>query len=569
MPGFLYINNNNNINIDIEIKSLNKNLVIDEMKHENIYLKRFTNNKFLNDKLFFQDNESIVVIDGVILNLSKLREDNEDNFSLVKRLYKKYGNDFFKYFKGEFSGLLYDKIEKKTIVYTNQIGSKNIFYYKNENCFIVSSELKVIVQVLKKLKIKYSINEFGCQCLLTYGYMLEDITLINEITKLTAGNYLTYKNRELEKINYFRLQNEPYLKEDKDEIIENLDKLFREAVRIQFNKDDEYNYKYIAPLSGGLDSRMTVMVANELGFNDCLNVTCSQNDYLDEKIAKKIASDINNKWLFFSLNNGNYLKNIDECLICNDGMALYSGSAHVLEMFKNINFRRYGIYHSGQIGDAVLGSFLSSPNKNKPSINDGAYSNLIIRNMENQLKEIIKNYDSEEIFKFYNRAFNGTFNGDWTINQFTESASPFCDIDFLQYALRIPPKYKYKEKIYIEWILKKYPNIAKYKWERTGIKPTLFNNKVRIYAYSEKMIRKIFVKKQRSMNPFDDWYKENTQLKTYVNQYLIDNIQLLSSYPDLLNNCNYLIEKGSLIEKTQVMTLLGAIKLFIKDELPS
>lgn len=565
MPGFLYIYNINKVNINIkdniQINSLNKNLVIDEISCGNIYIKRFTNNKFLNDKVFFQDNEIIIVIDGVIFNLNKLRKGCEDNFSLIKRLYKENGDDFFKLFKGEFSGIIYDKIDDKTIVYTNQIGSKNIFYYKDYNYLIVASELKIITQILKLLNIKYTINEFACYCLLTYGYMIESNTLISEITKLTAGNYLRYKSNILEKVNYFRLENEPYLTESKNETIENLNELFNEAVRIQFSKDDEYKYKYIAPLSGGLDSRMTVMVANKLGFKDCLNVTCSQNGYLDEKIAKKISSDINNKWLFFALDNGNYLKNIDDCLICNDGMALYSGSSHVLEMFKNINFDLYGIYHTGQLGDAVLGSYLSNPYKEKPNLHNGAYSNLIVNKLKSKIIPIINNYDNEEIFKFYNRAFNGVLNGDWTVNQFTESASPFCDIDFLKYALKIDPKYKYKEKIYIEWILKKHPDIANYRWEKVGIKPTLSDVKIKLYHYSEKIIRKFFIRKQRSMNPFNDWYKNNPSLREYVSQYLNSNMCLLGSYPELYKDCNYLIEKGSLTEKTQVMTLLGAIKL--------
>lgn len=561
MPGFVYINKVESNISNLEILSLNQHLIIDEMKYKDIYIKRFTNNKFINDKVFVQNDEIIIVIDGVIFNYNKLRKGKEDNADIVKRLYKEKGNDFFKYFKGEYSGILYDKIKDKTIVYTNHTGSKNIFYYKDDNHFIVSSELKILTQILKKLNIKYSINEFSCYCLLTYGYMLEDNTLIQEISKLTAGNYLLYENEDLSKINYFKLENEPYLTESKNEIIENLDKLFREAVKIRFSKDDEYGYKHIAPLSGGLDSRMTVMVAHELGFENCLNVTCSQNNYLDEKIAKKISADINNKWLFFSLDNGNYLKNIEDCIICNDGIVLYSGSAHVLDMFKNINFNKYGLYHTGQIGDAVLGSFLSDKIKKNPNIYDGTYSNLIINKIEAKINPIINKYDSEEIFKFYNRAFNGAFNGDWTVNQFTEASSPFCDIDFLQYALRIPPRYKYREKIYIEWIIKKYPMIASYKWEKTGIKPTLSDNKLRMYKYSEKILRKIFIRKERSMNPFNDWYKNNLNLRKFVSEYLNENLYVLDKYPELFKASNYLIENGSLMEKTQVMTLLGAIKL--------
>ncbi|PEN17505.1 asparagine synthase, partial [Bacillus wiedmannii] len=88
---------------------------------------------------------------------------------------------------------------------------------------------------------------------------------------------------------YFNLNNTP--REDKSEeaIIEEMDSLFREAIRLQFEKDREYGYKHIASLSGGLDSRMVNFVAHDLGYKDILNYTFSQSNYLDEKIAKDIA----------------------------------------------------------------------------------------------------------------------------------------------------------------------------------------------------------------------------------------------------------------------------------------
>lgn len=44
------------------------------------------------------------------------------------------------------------------------------------------------------------------------------------------------------------------------DLIDMLDEKFRAVVKLEFDKDIEYGYKYLVDLSGGLDSRMTSWV---------------------------------------------------------------------------------------------------------------------------------------------------------------------------------------------------------------------------------------------------------------------------------------------------------------------
>ncbi len=60
---------------------------------------------------------------------------------------------------------------------------------------------------------------------------------------------------------------------------------------MEFDKDIEYGYKHLVSLSGGLDSRMTTYVANDLGYGDSIvNLTFSKTNYVDEQTAKDIAN---------------------------------------------------------------------------------------------------------------------------------------------------------------------------------------------------------------------------------------------------------------------------------------
>ena len=94
-----------------------------------------------------------------------------------------------------------------------------------------------------------------------------------------------------------------------NEYIENLDYYFKLAIKRQFDKDVEYGYQHAVSLSGGLDSRMTSLVANENGFTNQFNFTFSQINYLDEIISKSIASDYGHDYCFIPLDNGEYLFN--------------------------------------------------------------------------------------------------------------------------------------------------------------------------------------------------------------------------------------------------------------------
>ena len=65
-----------------------------------------------------------------------------------------------------------------------------------------------------------------------------------------------------------------------------------------------------------------------------------------------------------------------------------------------------------------------------------------------------------------------------------------------------------------------------------------------------------------SMNPTEYWYRTNPGLKSHIEKYYDDHIPLLNPFPTLMNDANILFKNGTVLEKTQVLTLLSAIKLY-------
>lgn len=543
-------------------------------KQSNYFLKYNTSANFKHDKVNYQDDCHFLILDGMVLNKKKLLEDDaQSNWpQYLIREYQKRGNHFFDVMRGSFYGFLYDKQKNKWVIFSDHISSKPLYFaeYKNHICF--ANNYVELVNYLKQKNRKVTLNEQAAYLLLTYGYVFEDITITNEIKRLMVGYSAVIDNGKLRVEKFYTLKNNPTEISEED-AIEEIDKKFKKVVQRAFEKDREYGYKHVATLSGGLDSRMTVWVAHKLGFTNQLNITFSQSDYLDESVAKQIAADLKHEWLFKALDNGNFLKNIDETTKLTGGNVLYYGLAHQMSLYQYINFNDLGILHSGQLGDVVLSTFYSSLNPNKQyKFGDGAYSSELLSAVSGiKFKE---DYPNEEIFKMYIRGFYGANQGLLCGMKYSETFSPFYDVDFMQFALSIPLKLRFNHHLYKKWIIKKYPEAAKYIWEKEKVPVNyhfwiyIMGRQIPLKQIPHKILsrfgyRKYGINSKNHMNPLEYWYQTNSQLKNYMDCYYRENIHMLDTWPQLKAHCErlYLKTKGS--EKIQVLSLLGCAKCLL------
>ena len=572
MPGFFGFISTNQRSFLLPEKD---HLINEEIINDKIYLHRHTINKFLNDKIFEETNAYIFIIDGFILNMQELKTKYDKIIlsNLLETMYEKLGETFFKDFRGSFSGLIYDKIKEILIIYTDHIGDKQLFYYHDENQLIFSSKILDILSFCKEMGIIVSLNKNAAYLMLTNSYYFEDITLINEVKKLEAGTYLKYCDKKITINRYHLLNNTPNNNQKEDDIIENIDLLFKQAIARSLNKNREYGYKNMASLSGGLDSRMTTWVLNEIKEPDekIINYTYSQSNYLDEIIAKSIAKYLGNQLILKTLDNGLSLTRIDEATKISEGMILYPSLGQLVEFTELINFDDFGLIHTGLLGDAVMGAGYATINTKKELNILGHAASLKLKNKINDIK-LNNTYKNQEIFNLYSRGFAGMNLGTPSILQnYTESFSPFYDLDFMEYCLTIPIKYRNDYRIYFKWILKKYPQAARFKWENykakiTTYKINIMGKRVPIKQLLPKIIKKykifnIDIHTQKHMHPYNYWYTHYTKVNEYINNYYSENIKYVQD-EDLKNDCKNLFNDGTTMEKCLVISLLSALKLF-------
>ena len=546
-------------------------LQIEVPNGDKLYFSHLTNKRFKADKILKETKKYVFGLDGVLLNSRSLKRSYAlaDLEYLIPAMRKKLGNSFFKDFKGEFSGFFYDKDRDELIIFTNQTGTKRVYYFKGKDYFISVPDFKVIAQTMEANGIQRSLDLMGAYGLLTLGGMFEDHTLIDSVKKLEAGKYLLCNQKGMFINKYCDFNAYTYTGDSKKKIIENLDTLFESAINLEYEKDLEYGYRHFTTLSGGLDSRMNVMVSDKMGYKDKTSLCFSQSRYKDETIARKIAGDLGCDFRFVPLDDGNYMLDVDENIDIYNGMIFHLSSAHFNFSLKRTQFDNFGLIHSGQIGDAILGGLLTAPSDVPANLKGILVSDRLFPEMMELAGESVKDYASENSFKIYNRLFNLTYAGSLVAEQYSYLVSPFFDVDFMEYAISIPPNLKYKTAIYIDWINSKHKDVTRYKWENTGFKPSA-NWKTSMSRYTKKVKSIYFgkiVKDERkiSMNPYTYWYRKNEKVDKLFRKYVDEHKAYLDGYPELKTHALDLFERGNPVEKSMVVTLLVGMKKYLVE----
>jgi asparagine synthase (glutamine-hydrolysing) len=541
-----------------------QNLALRTFSDEHFVVEQFTGTKFISEKLWLDNEDFFIVTDGVITNLKALcLEHNAANYdALLRKMVKE--KSFFKNFRGHFVGFVYFKKEKTCIAFNNHTASKKLFYFADQNTVVIGTDLYTLSKTLETEKIKRTLDKEAAVFLLTSGFMHENLTLLEEVKQLRAGEFLQIDNFNLKTDFYFRLQDIQENHDAKSEIVEQLDFLFKKSIDNEFSLDKESQLISLTTLSGGLDSRMVALTALQLGFSNQIFLNFSAKGYADEIIARQISEQYQVPLETFSI-EAESLKPLEEVVLVNDGLTIYTGASAVFDAIKRHRITNSGMIHTGMLGDALLGSYLISDHKTKPQISDGVYSTKLLNKYAPVFQKYIQNYSDIEMYKFYNRGFSGMNNGFLYFDLCGESDAAFLNPDFLSYALSIPAKYRYKEQIYIDWIKIKHPEFAGFTWESIGGKPT--NNSILrcYYRYRRALVKRMPFQTmwKNNMNPEQLWYDKNLSLRQTLDQYFLENIHLLSSCSELFHDCQFLYQKGNITEKAQVLTLLAACKLLL------
>jgi len=552
----------------------NKN--IEKITYKNFSLMRKHNGRFVNDSIYEETDRYIILLEGTIYNRRELLDSHnqKDWLNLVIVLYKAYGNSFPDLLRGCFSGICFDKQDDSIFAFTNHIGDSGVFYSNldlHNNHFCISNNVNWIVDTFKANNLAYTLDINAVKYMSTFGYMLDQTTYISEISRLMPGEYLYTQNMKQSIQSYHVFDNTKTIDMSISEIIDELDRLFRQAIAREFDKDLEYGYCSLVDLSGGLDCRIVNYVAKDMGYNNILNISFSQTGSDESKAMLALYRDLGNPLFYVPLDNANHLLDLDIVIDKNYGLSYYAGAGSIMTVLESINLDLFGLEHGGILGDMAEGVFPGSgyTEHTEPSFEAGMpFSYLLGFDMLD--KKVLDKYPNTEMFTIAGRGLLAGACTQLLRRHYTGYASPFEDVDFYDFFLSIPLSIRGKGKILDKWILDRYPQAYDIISDSLMCKPSAgeFTKKIKRLQKSIKgKFAQIFSRwypslKRNNMNPMEYWYKTNSELRSFIHQYYNDNVDKLDIVPKAKELVAKLFNQGNTTNKLQALTVLGVVKKY-------
>lgn len=210
--------------------------------------------------MFSEDGKLVIVFNGEIYNYKDLKKElkeypfqTESDTEVLIYGYRKWGYDLPKHLRGMFSFALYDMEEKTLFCARDHFGIKPFYYYYNDGTFMFASEIKAF---LDHPKFEKKFNESLIAPYLSFSFTPTTETFFEGVKRLDAGNYLTYKDGQINIERYFDLTF-PIEEKDYDKTVEEIGKVMEDSTRHHMISDVEVG----SFLSSGIDSSYLVSLA--------------------------------------------------------------------------------------------------------------------------------------------------------------------------------------------------------------------------------------------------------------------------------------------------------------------
>ena len=312
-----------------------------------------------NQPMVDHQNRYVIVFNGEVYNFKQLRNEIEQSggsfltshsdTEAILEGYKIWGSDILGKLEGQFSFVIFDKVNRTLFIARDRVGQKPLFYKITKESIIISSTLEPII----KLTNSFEVDLESVYTFLQVGVIPAPKTIFKNINKLKNGEFITFdvqSNHILEKRIYWSPEQFiDYKKFDYEEFIS----IFDEAVKKRCVADVEIS----SFLSGGLDSTSIIKKASEY----LPSMNTFSVGFLDKKFDESYWAELaSNK---FGIPNT--LKKIDENLLLEilpDSLdaydePFYDSSSIPTYLVSKLMAQTSKVALSGDGGDELLGGY--------------------------------------------------------------------------------------------------------------------------------------------------------------------------------------------------------------------
>jgi asparagine synthase (glutamine-hydrolysing) len=190
-----------------------------------------------------------LIFNGEIYNYIELIKSHnlstttKSDTEVILLMYIKYKENCLKFFNGMFSFIIYNSSNNKIFAARDRLGIKPLYYFKNENKYIFSSEIKPILNLINTKLDSFSIRQYK-----KLRMTVNNDTFYSDVKMFPAGYYLSnnffYKYWSLKTINDKRID------------MSKVEYLLTDSINIRKRTDTPFG----SFLSGGLDSTIVTSI---------------------------------------------------------------------------------------------------------------------------------------------------------------------------------------------------------------------------------------------------------------------------------------------------------------------
>ncbi len=243
--------------------------------------------------IYNESNDCVIVFNGEIYNYRSIRKELEKKGHCFKTLsdtetilhaYEEWGKKCVTHLNGMFAFAIWDQRNARLFLARDRLGIKPLYYYIDRDRLVFASELKSLLQIRD---IPRRINLKALDTFLTFEYIPDSLSILQDIHKLPAAHTLEYKEGRSTIERYWDVHYAAY---DWDEraCVEKLRELLFDAVKIRLMSEVPLG----AFLSGGLDSSSIVAMMSQVSNFQVKTFSIGFDDrtYNELPFARAIAS---------------------------------------------------------------------------------------------------------------------------------------------------------------------------------------------------------------------------------------------------------------------------------------
>lgn len=277
---------------------------------------------------------------------------------------------------GQFSVII--KTSDEIWAATDRLRNYPLFYTRLNDDFIISDDCYKLTEELSEK----CFNPGAVDCFLSTGYVINNLTLINDVFQIEAGEYIRAGDC-LSREFYYDIACAPVVEKDFETRANELNNIISVVFKYHFQA---LSHKFIAiPLSGGFDSRLVASMCAKYHPENVLCYTYGIKNNLEVAPAKEVAKRLGFKWINIVYNSDL----IDEFLSDDFFSDYYPFASNLSSMFfmqeyfvvKHLKENKLVpdncVFVNGFSGDMLAGSYLTPAMKNQ--IDKNKIADLILK----------------------------------------------------------------------------------------------------------------------------------------------------------------------------------------------